>query len=374
MTGSLAPKEDFILPAEIFLGAATMQAVLRAGDEAHRAYSATRALGCDVAPVYASAAQDVRVAMGRLFDAGPSVFFSGSSTAAKATVAQGLRLAPQDLVIVAGTPYSGPWFSTPARLQEVEASTGGYLQALQALRRGARGAHKVLVCCGAVHYATGRRLDVPAIYEAVQSLPEHLTGWLMADVSQWWGAFSAASFADAIFTTGSKWLAADHGISPTWLNLARLPLGRCLFAPHQGWGNRQAAPDDVSLLEPGGKPWGPLWSLRQSARYLLDLGGLPAMQRHIAPLVELGTALLCEGGLPVISPAEARWQSGNICIGLASVEQARDFRERLRAEQGVVVSDGGGAPRVRVTPSVFTDEAELREAVRRITRLWRSMR
>lgn len=350
-----------------------MQAVLRASDEAHRAYAATRALGCDVGPIYASAATETRVAVGRLFNAEPSVFFSGSSTEAKATVARGLRLAAHDLVIVAHTPYSGPWFSTPARVQQVEATTGAYLQALSALRHEAAAEHKVLVCCGAVNHANGWRLDVPAVHRAVKSLPRNLTGWLMADVSQWWGAFTATEFADAVFTTGSKWLAADHGISPTWLNLARLPLGERLFAPHQGWGNRAAAANDISLLEPGGKPWGPLWSLRQSAEYLLKLGGLPAVERHIAPLVQLATALLHDAGVPVISPIDAQWQSRNVCVGFDSVEQAGTFRAQLRAEEGVVVSDGGGAPRVRVTPSVFNDEAEVREAARRIARLWHAM-
>lgn len=375
MKASLAPKGDFILPeGKVFLGGATMGAVLRSNELAHQEYSRTRSLSNDVTPVYAETARETREAVGRLLDAPGSVFFSGNCTSAKSILAASLRLCADDTVVVARTPYSGPWFATAAKVHLVEAATSAYLQAIAQLgrekKRNPSRHTRVLVCAGAVNFHTGCRLDIPALYAAVKDLPG---GLLMADASQWGGAISAREFADAIFITGNKWLMADHGISPTWVNLDRLPVDEALSPPRTGWKHvhEQAHPAELSALELGGKPWGALWTLHNASHYLLRLGGLQAVDRHIRALVKLATDLLHEGGVPLLSPIQPEWQSGNVCIALATLEEASALRRRLQEEENVVLSDGGGVPRLRLTPSVFTDEADILHAVQGILRLWR---
>lgn len=370
MKPALAPKGDFLLPeGKVFLGAATMGAVLRSHTQTHEAYLRTRSLSNDVAPVYAQAAQQTREAVGRLLDAPGSVFFSGNCTAAKALIAASLRLRADDTVVVARTPYSGPWMATAAELRLVEGTTPAYLEALHALKARKKSAARVLVCAEAVDFHTGARFDIPALHAAVRGLPG---SFLMVDASQWGGAISARGFADAIFMTGNKWLMADHGISPTWVNLDRLPIGQALRPPRVGWQQSHEAADaaGIGALELGGTPWAPLWTLRNASLYLLRLGGLPAIDRHLRALVGLATDLLRQGGVPLLSPTQPQWQSGNVCIPLATLEETSAFRLRLQEEAGIVLSDGGGVPRLRLTPSVFNDEADIRQAVDAIRRLW----
>ena len=269
-------------------------------------------------------------------------------------------------MVVARTPYAGPWLNNAAAQLRIvpQVTTEAYLQAIAELR-GASPRGRVVVAAEAVGFFDGLKLDIPAIHKAAKTLPD---GILAVDVSQWWGEFKAAEFADLVFITGNKWLLADHGVAVTWVHPDLLPR----LAPADSWqhGGKNKSGGMEAMLNgiEGPKPWGPLWTLRHSSQYLVKLGGLAAIHGHVAPLVSLATRLLHEGGLPLLSPLDEARQSGNVCFGQATLAETEACFEDLWNEAGVVLSHGGAVARLRLTPYAYTSEDDVRAAVPRILR------
>lgn len=232
------------------------------------------------------------------------------------------------------------------------------------------------VVLSAVQYASGFRIDLPAVSRLCRSRKVFLAinavqalGQVPVDVK--------ALEADFLCATSHKWMMGGYGVGLLYVRQALL---QDSHLPVAGWlsterpmemdnlagakrtGGARARSflaqgahfrSDASAMEAGSLAWGPLFGMEAAAQLLLSVG-VEEIQQHNARLqTVLRERLRARGFVP--NAPDGMAQGSGICV--FPVQGAASAVARELGKRGVVVTARGGG--LRISTHVFNQEVDL---------------
>ncbi len=217
-----------------------------------------------------------------------------------------------------------------------------------------------LVAISQVSMFTGQHMDVPMLSEGIRKSG----ALLLLDVTHAAGVVPVdARYADIAVSSCYKWLLGTHGTAIFYCNKDRLPelqppfIGWASVASSGGWKNPldftlHANADRFLAANPS---YVSIYILHNALNKLLPLGE-SAVYQHALSLTRRLRAGIAELGLELMTPAEDRRRSGNVCFMTREVEALRSKLE----EKGILVWGAYGRfGRVRASTHVYNDSSDV---------------
>jgi selenocysteine lyase/cysteine desulfurase len=311
----------------------------------------------------------VRHVAARLIGAAPEEIAVGTgATHGLNLAAAGLPLRPGDEVLLAPGEFPSnrvPWLYHGERrgytvrtleIRGAHPEVGDFETAATARTRA--------VAVAFVSYATGYRMDLAALSRLCAE-----RGWyLVVDACQAAGsvAFSVRDFEPHILATGGyKWLLSPYGSGFTYV---RRDLLEDLAVPVVYWMGLRNADDFNALARqtlafadsarrfdvPETASFFNLFGLQRSLEYLLEIGVSTVEEHHRALLDRLAAGL--PDSYRVASDLRPERRSGVLFLeGADAAATAAVHRRLMEAKVHVSLREG----RIRVSPNVYNDEADI---------------
>jgi selenocysteine lyase/cysteine desulfurase len=217
-----------------------------------------------------------------------------------------------------------------------------------------------LVSLSLVSYKTGAYLPfIPKLSAAARQMGATLA----VDATQALGRCPVSlEGVDYLFSSTFKWLLGPHGLGIVYVD----PDFRKKLNPAGvGWYSVKDAfsavrsetydlKDGAGCLSPGMPNFPSIYGLRQSLRFLLQVG-VAGIHRELKPLVEQLRQGLAALGLDMLTPSEAEYASGIVSFSHPKAEQIGASLE----DKGIVVWSGDG--RVRASVHLYNDLSDIQE-------------
>jgi selenocysteine lyase/cysteine desulfurase len=311
--------------------------------------------------LYRAEVETVEAAARLLGTAARHVALVSSTSDALNLLANSIRWAPGDQILIDDLEFSSnvvAWLRLREHGVRVEviASQDGVLQFEQFAARINRSTR--LVSVSQVSYKTGTQIPfLPELSRAVHAVD----GILCLDATQALGRVPVSvEGIDYLVASTYKWLLGVHGLGVVYLSprleqiLPPAAAGwyavRDIFAPDRF--ERFAFKDGAARLVCGMPNFVSIYALRESLRYLLELG-VGRIDTTLQPLVRRLRDGLVETGVPLLTPPAAEYASGIVSF---AHDDPRSVGEALEQE-GVIVWAGDG--RVRASVHLYNDDSDV---------------
>jgi selenocysteine lyase/cysteine desulfurase len=217
-----------------------------------------------------------------------------------------------------------------------------------------------LIALSLVSYKTGAYLPfIPKL----SALARQMGAILAVDATQALGRCRVSlEGVDYLFSSTFKWLLGPHGLGIVYVDP---DFRRKLNPAGVGWYSVKDAfsavrsetydlKDGAACLSPGMPNFPSIYGLRQSLRFLLQVG-VASIHRELIPLVEQLQQGLAALGLEMLTPPEAEYASGIVSFAHPKAEQIGASLE----DKGIVVWSGDG--RVRASVHLYNDLSDIRK-------------
>lgn len=366
----LAPRSDFAnLEGIVHLAAGGESPPLHAQYDAVRAYLDTRGHSSFNRPGAAhkqdSYTRCKALAAALLETTAASIAFCSSTAEGASQIALSLSWQEGDNVVVEDVEFLStllPWTRLRGRGVEVRVVRHADWTPDEPHIRAAVDAHTRLIAVSQVNYLSGIQHNLAAL----RTIADRHGALLVVDASHAFGATHVpVDLCDFVVSATYKWPLGCQGVALLVWNQVRVPE---LEPAIVGWRSIVGGLDAVAnvdapqwkptaeRLEPGNPPWLAIAYLETGLAYLDQLGmdQVAAHNTRLSARMNEGLSAL---GLPMMTPADARYRAGNNCFWQPQPER---MGEAL-AQQGILVSGYSG--RMRFSTHIWNDEHDIDTAL-----------